>query len=91
MAGFRMHITVSGVCGMLYGGAAVQPLGFSADAAVLAAGWTGDEMCDDAAAVPVASLLGADARVSRVGAGAVDEDETPAAAGLALLARALRE
>ena len=36
MAGFRTHITVSGVCGLLYGGAAVQPLGYSADAAVLA-------------------------------------------------------
>ncbi len=40
VAGFRTHITVSGVCGVLYGGAAVQPMGFHADAAVLAAGLT---------------------------------------------------
>ena len=54
-------------------------------AAALAAGGTGDDMRDDAAAVPVASLPLADAL------GAVDGDETLAAAGLALLARALRE
>ena len=47
-------------------------------------------MCDDAGAVPAPSLL-ADARVSRVESDAGDEGETPAAAGLALLARALRE
>ncbi len=35
-----MHITVSGVVGFIYGGAAVQPLGFPTDAAVLAAGLT---------------------------------------------------
>jgi len=60
-------------------------------AAALATGGTGDDMRDDAAAFPVASLLGADARVSTVESGAVDRDETLAAAGLALLARALRE
>ena len=40
MAGFRMHITVSGVIGVAYGGAAVQPLGFSTEAGLLAAGLT---------------------------------------------------
>jgi membrane-bound metal-dependent hydrolase YbcI (DUF457 family) len=41
MAGFRMHITVSTGCGIIYGAAAVQPLGFSTEAALLAAGITG--------------------------------------------------
>jgi membrane-bound metal-dependent hydrolase YbcI (DUF457 family) len=40
VAGFRTHITVSGVTGFLYGGAAVQPLGFDTDIAILAAGLT---------------------------------------------------
>ena len=40
MAGFRMHITVSGALGVAYGGMAVQPLGFSTEAGVLAAGLT---------------------------------------------------
>jgi membrane-bound metal-dependent hydrolase YbcI (DUF457 family) len=40
MAGFRMHITVSAACGVVYGGAAVQPLGFSSEAGSLAAGVT---------------------------------------------------
>ncbi len=40
MAGFRTHITVSSACGILYGGAAVQPLGFSTEAGLLAAGVT---------------------------------------------------
>ncbi|HSQ56499.1 MAG TPA: metal-dependent hydrolase [Gemmata sp.] len=40
MAGFRTHITVSGALGVAYGGAAVQPMGFGTDAAVLAAGLT---------------------------------------------------
>ena len=40
MAGFRTHITVSGVLGVVYGGAAVQPVGFDTDAAILAAGLT---------------------------------------------------
>jgi hypothetical protein len=59
-------------------------------AAALAVGCREEERCDDAA-VAVALLLAADARVSRVEAGAADEDEMLAAAGLALLARALRE
>ena len=40
MAGFRTHITVSTLCGIAYGGAAVNPLGFTPEAAVLAAGLT---------------------------------------------------
>ncbi len=40
MAGFRMHITVSTTIGVLYGGAAVEPCGFSSEAGILAAGVT---------------------------------------------------
>ena len=40
MAGFRTHITVSGALGVVYGGCAVQPLGFSSEAGFLAAGIT---------------------------------------------------
>ena len=40
MAGFRTHITVSTFCGIAYGGAAVQPLGFGTETAFLAAGVT---------------------------------------------------
>jgi membrane-bound metal-dependent hydrolase YbcI (DUF457 family) len=40
MAGFRTHITVSGITGFVYGGMAVQPLGFDTDVGVLAAGLT---------------------------------------------------
>lgn len=40
MAGFRTHITVSSALGIAYGGAAVQPLGFTTEAAILAAGIT---------------------------------------------------
>jgi membrane-bound metal-dependent hydrolase YbcI (DUF457 family) len=40
VAGFRTHIAFSGVVGVVYGGVAVQPLGFDTDAAVLAAGLT---------------------------------------------------
>ena len=50
-----------------------------------------DEICDDAAAVPEASLPPAGARLTRVGAGTVDEDETLSETELAPLARALRE
>ena len=59
----------------------------------LAAPWTEDdpedEICD--AAVPEASLPPAGARLTRLGAGAVDEDETLSETELAPLARALRE
>lgn len=40
MAGFRTHITVSGTLGVVYGGVAVNPLGFDPEVAVLAAGLT---------------------------------------------------
>ena len=40
MAGFRTHITVSTGCGLAYGAAAVNPLGFDPPTAVLAAGIT---------------------------------------------------
>ena len=40
MAGFRTHVTVSTVCGVLYG-AAVKPMGFDPATAFLAAGVTG--------------------------------------------------
>ena len=40
MAGFRTHITVSGALGIAVGAAAVQPLGFPTDTAILAAGLT---------------------------------------------------
>ncbi|MCS7021790.1 MAG: metal-dependent hydrolase [Gemmataceae bacterium] len=41
MAGFRTHITVSGGLGVAYGAVAVQPLGFTTEAGVLAALLTG--------------------------------------------------
>jgi membrane-bound metal-dependent hydrolase YbcI (DUF457 family) len=67
MAGFRMHITVSGALGVLYGGAAVQPLGFSTEAAVLAAGLTtvGGMLpdLDSDSGVPVRELFGLAAAV----------------------------
>jgi membrane-bound metal-dependent hydrolase YbcI (DUF457 family) len=40
MAGFRTHITFSTLCGVVYGGAAVNPLGFTPETAFLAAGVT---------------------------------------------------
>ncbi len=40
MAGFRTHITVSTFCGIGFGGAAVNPLGFPPETAILAAGVT---------------------------------------------------
>lgn len=40
MAGFRTHITVSTVCGIVYG-AAIKPMGFDPATAFLAAGVTG--------------------------------------------------
>jgi membrane-bound metal-dependent hydrolase YbcI (DUF457 family) len=62
MAGFRTHITVSGLCGVIYGGAAVQPFGFHADAAVLAAGLTtaGGMLpdLDSDSGVPVREMFG---------------------------------
>jgi membrane-bound metal-dependent hydrolase YbcI (DUF457 family) len=62
VAGFRTHITVSGICGVLYGGFAVKPLGFDADAAVLAAGLTtvGGMLpdLDSDSGVPVREMFG---------------------------------
>ena len=40
MAGFRMHLGTAAVCGVVYGGAAVNPMGFDTEAAILAAGLT---------------------------------------------------
>jgi hypothetical protein len=62
MAGFRMHITTSSVCGVVYGAAAVQPLGFETDAAILAAGITavGGMLpdLDSDSGVPVREMFG---------------------------------
>lgn len=62
MAGFRTHITVSGVLGVGYGAAAVQPLGFPPDVAILAAGLTtvGGMLpdLDSDSGVPVRELFG---------------------------------
>lgn len=67
MAGFRTHITVSSLCGIAYGGFAVQPLGFSPDAAFLAAGITavGGMLpdLDSDSGVPVRELFGLAAAV----------------------------
>ncbi|MBX9627582.1 MAG: metal-dependent hydrolase [Gemmataceae bacterium] len=62
MAGFRTHVTVSGALGVVYGGVAVQPLGFSTETAVLAAGLTtvGGMLpdLDSQSGVPVRELFG---------------------------------
>jgi hypothetical protein len=62
VAGFRTHITVSGFCGLIYGGAAVEPLGFHTDAAILAAGLTtvGGMLpdLDSGPGVPVREMFG---------------------------------
>ena len=67
MAGFRTHITVSGFCGIAYGGAAVQPMGFNPDAAFLAAGVTavGGMLpdLDSDSGIPVRELFGLAAAV----------------------------
>ena len=67
MAGFRTHITVSSFCGIAYGGAAVQPLGFSTEAAFLAAGVTavGGMLpdLDSDSGIPVRELFGLAAAV----------------------------
>ena len=67
MAGFRTHITVSGALGIVYGGAAVQPFGFSTEAGVLAAGLTmvGGMLpdLDSDSGVPVRELFGLAAAV----------------------------
>jgi membrane-bound metal-dependent hydrolase YbcI (DUF457 family) len=62
MAGFRTHITVSGALGIVYGGAAVQPMGFSTESAILAAGLTtvGGMLpdLDSDSGVPVREMFG---------------------------------
>jgi membrane-bound metal-dependent hydrolase YbcI (DUF457 family) len=67
MAGFRTHITVSTVCGLGYGAAAVNPLGFPAETAFLAAGVTavGGMLpdLDSDSGVPVRELSGLAAAV----------------------------
>jgi membrane-bound metal-dependent hydrolase YbcI (DUF457 family) len=67
MAGFRTHITVSGACGITYGGFAVQPLGFTPEAAFLAAGITavGGMLpdLDSDSGIPVRELFGLAAAV----------------------------
>jgi membrane-bound metal-dependent hydrolase YbcI (DUF457 family) len=67
MAGFRMHITVSTLCGLGYGAAAVKPLGFAPETAFLAAGITavGGMLpdLDSDSGVPVRELSGLAAAV----------------------------
>ena len=67
MAGFRTHITVSGMLGLVYGGAAVEPFGFETDAAILAAGLTtaGGMLpdLDSDSGVPVREMFGLAAAV----------------------------
>lgn len=62
VAGFRTHITVSSALGIVYGGVAVQPLGFQTDAAILAAGLTGVSGMlpdlDSDSGVPVREMFG---------------------------------
>jgi membrane-bound metal-dependent hydrolase YbcI (DUF457 family) len=67
MAGFRTHITVSTLCGIGYGAAAVKPLGFPPETAFLAAGITavGGMLpdLDSDSGVPVRELSGLAAAV----------------------------
>ena len=67
MAGFRTHITVSSGLGIVYGGVAVQPMGFPTETAVLAAGLTavGGMVpdLDSDSGVPVREMFGLAAAV----------------------------
>ena len=67
MAGFRMHIAVSSATGFVYGGFAVQPLGFTSEAGFLAAGVTavGGMLpdLDSDSGVPVREMFGLAAAV----------------------------
>lgn len=67
MAGFRTHITVSTLCGLGYGAAAVNPLAFPSETAFLAAGVTavGGMLpdLDSDSGVPVRELSGLAAAV----------------------------
>lgn len=62
MAGFRMHITVSGALGITYGGLAIKPLGYDPETAVLAAALTtvGGMLpdLDSDSGVPVREMFG---------------------------------
>ena len=62
MAGFRTHITFSGALGIVYGGAAVQPMGYATEPALLAAGLTtvGGMLpdLDSDSGVPVREMFG---------------------------------
>jgi membrane-bound metal-dependent hydrolase YbcI (DUF457 family) len=62
MAGYRTHISVSGGLGAAYGAAAVEPLGFTTETAVLAAGLTmvGGMLpdLDSSSGVPVREMFG---------------------------------
>lgn len=70
MAGFRMHITVSGLCGIGYGGLALKPLGYDPETAVLAAALTtvGGMLpdLDSDSGVPVREMFGLAAAVGPV-------------------------
>lgn len=67
MAGFRTHITVSTGLGVVYGGVAVQPMGFTTETAVLSAGLTavGGMLpdLDSDSGVPVREMFGLAAAV----------------------------
>lgn len=62
MAGYRTHIAVSGGLGVVYGGAAVEPLGFTTETGILAAGLTmvGGMLpdLDSSSGVPVREMFG---------------------------------
>ena len=66
MAGFRTHVTVSTICGVLYG-AAIKPMGFEPATAFLAAGVTGVggmlPDLDSDSGIPVRELTGLAAAV----------------------------
>lgn len=70
MAGFRTHITVSTGCGLVYGAAAVSPLGFEASTGLLAAGVTaaGGTLpdLDSDSGVPVRAAAGLVAAVTPI-------------------------
>jgi len=62
MAGFRMHITVSSVAGLAYGGLMMRPLGYEPETAILAAALTavGGMLpdLDSDSSVPVREMFG---------------------------------
>ena len=100
MAGFRMHITVSTLCGLGYGAAAVKPLGFPPETAFLAAGVTavGGMLpdLDSDSGVPVRELSGLAAAViplllvPRLDAAGMSTEGILATLGLSVPAHPLR-